>query len=90
MAFDFPRANPKRLFFPTVHIHDGKVHKTATFDHVLYCQTKGEDVTRWKESPGLASSFMKIAKTGDIVDKEAHVHRLGLKGRKTNQDTWLV
>src|SRR5262245_21623687 len=24
MAFEFPRANPKQLFFPTVHIHDGK------------------------------------------------------------------
>src|SRR5207248_7445223 len=36
MAFEFPRAAPARLFFPTVHIHDGKVHDTATFDHALY------------------------------------------------------
>jgi len=33
MAFSFPRANPHELFFPTVHIHDGKVHEKARFDH---------------------------------------------------------
>jgi hypothetical protein len=90
MAFEFPRANAKRLFFPTVHIHDGKVHKTATFDHALYCQITTEDVKFWKESPRLASSFMKISKTAGIVAKDAHVYRLALKGRKTNQDTWLA
>src|SRR4051812_23897388 len=29
MAFSFPRRNAHSLFFPTVHIHDGKVHSTA-------------------------------------------------------------
>jgi hypothetical protein len=90
MAFEFPRANPKRLFFPTVHIHDGQVHKTAMFDHSLFCQVKGEDVTAWKESPQLAASFMQIPRTAGIVDKDAHVYRLAIKGRKPNQDTWLV
>ena len=37
MAFEYPSSSP-RLFFPTVHIHDGKVHDRATFDHDLYCQ----------------------------------------------------
>ena len=55
MAFEFPRADHKRLFFPTVHIHDGKVHKTATFDHELYCQAgRGRKRASWKESPSLA------------------------------------
>ena len=50
MAFEFPRADKTRLFFPTVHIHDGKVHDQAGFDHVLYCQ--GVDTRmRWRESP---------------------------------------
>jgi hypothetical protein len=90
MAFEFPRANPKRLFFPTVHIHDGKVHKTATFDHALYCQVKGEDVNLWTESRQLAGSFMKIDKTAGIVEKDAHVYRVVLRGKKTNRDTWLA
>lgn len=90
MAFEFPRADARKLFFPTVHIHDGKVHKTATFDHALFCQVKGQDVKYWKESPRLAGSFMKVAKSAGLVDKDGHVYRLALKGRKTNRDTWLV
>src|SRR5690606_13087928 len=41
MAFEFARANPIRLFFPTVHIHDGTVKPTARFHHVLFCQGSG-------------------------------------------------
>jgi len=38
MAFEFPRRNIDQMFFPTVHIHDGKVDVKAHFDHSLYCQ----------------------------------------------------
>jgi len=38
MAFSFPRRHSAELFFPTVHVHDGKVHAEAEFDHTLYCQ----------------------------------------------------
>ena len=38
MAFVFPRRDPSRLFFPTLHVHDGLVHPTAAFDHHLYAQ----------------------------------------------------
>src|SRR5262249_45046878 len=38
MAFRFVTRNPAALFFPTVHIHDGKVHEAADFDHELYFQ----------------------------------------------------
>ena len=38
MAFSFPRHDPDRLFFPTVHIHDGHVYSVAQFDHSLYYQ----------------------------------------------------
>ena len=34
MAFTFPTAIPERLFFPTVHIHDGRIHPRDDFDHV--------------------------------------------------------
>jgi hypothetical protein len=90
MAFEFPRANKKKLFFPTVHIHDGKVEKLAHFDHALYCQISGEDVLAWKESPKLANQFMKIDKTAGILVKDQHVYRLLIKGKKANQDTWLA
>jgi hypothetical protein len=90
MAFEFPRADRKKLFFPTVHIHDGKVHKTAQFDHVLYCQASGQDILQWKESIRPAGSFLDVKKAAGIVDKDAHVYRLILRGRKTNQDTYLA
>lgn len=85
MAFRFPRRDPKKLFFPTVHIHDGKVHATAQFDHVLYAQGPA-DLMRWEESSSLADSFMKIGKTKGIVIPNEHVHRLSLIGLRKNED----
>jgi hypothetical protein len=89
MAFEFPRADPRKLFFPTVHIHDGKVHERADFDHALYCQ--GADTgMRWEESPRPASMFMtNIDKAQGIVDGKEHVYRKKLVGTYTNQDTWV-
>jgi len=87
MAFEFPRAEPRELFFPTVHIHDGKVHKTATFDHALYCQHRGEgEIVNWQESPQPAGLFMKCELTEGIVDPEAHVLLKEMRGRFDNKD----
>ncbi len=36
IGFTFPMRDPARLFFPTVHVHDGEVHPVAGFDHALY------------------------------------------------------
>lgn len=91
MAFEFPRADAKRLFFPTVHIHDGKVHPKADFDHVLYCQKREADrmsLPDWRESEGLANSFMQTQKTQGIVEGPAHCYRKILKGSLVNQDTY--
>jgi len=52
MAFEFPRADPDRLFFPTVHVHDGQFHATAEFDHTLYCQVKPSGLSGWKRPLG--------------------------------------
>lgn len=38
MAFEFASRFPDWLYFPTVHVHDGRMHATARFDHVLYFQ----------------------------------------------------
>ena len=89
MAFEFPRAEPKRLFFPTVHIHDGKVHATAVFDHSLYCQSReGEELRllEWAESGSLASEFMKTDKTAGIVDPARHIYLHEISGEKKNED----
>lgn len=90
MAFDFPRAKADRLFFPTVHIHDGKVHARAGFHHSLFCQNSGgENVGSWEETPQPAGFFMKgIEKSQGIVDKEAHVYRHIMRGTFKNEDVW--
>lgn len=89
MAFEFPRADKRKLFFPTVHIHDGKVHDRAGFDHVLYCQ--GADTgMRWTESPQPAEMFLtKLAQAKGVVDGKAHVYRKIMVGMYKNEDTWV-
>jgi hypothetical protein len=89
MAFEFPRANPEKLFFPTVHIHDGKVHPEAEFDHILYCQATGGEklpMNEWVESRILASQFLKVEKTEGIVDGASHVHVRAVRGKRKNED----
>jgi hypothetical protein len=94
MAFEFPRANPleKKLFFPTVHIHDGKVHAVAEFDHLLYCQSTGGEslpMNEWVESLLLASQFLKIDKTAGIVDGDNHIHVRAIRGKRKNEDVLI-
>ncbi len=93
MAFDFPVAENAKLFFPTVHIHDGKVHEMAEFDHSLYCQVGSDTrpVLHWRESDRPASEFVGLK--GDrklaaqIVNLEAHIYRLNIHGLQKNADT---
>jgi hypothetical protein len=92
MAFEFPRRAPAELFLPTVHIHDGKVHDRAAFDHALYCQKgtdEGWNVLEWEESPGHASGFMNLEKASGLVVGAAHVYRRDLRGEAKNEDTIL-
>jgi hypothetical protein len=42
MALAFRTRTPGELFFPTVHVHDARVHPKASFDHEIYCQLDGE------------------------------------------------
>lgn len=87
MAFEFPRASKKQLFFPTVHIHDGTVPDKAGFDHMLFCQIDGEDIMMWEESQQPAEMFMsRIKETQGMIDPKAHCYRKVLKGRYENKD----
>lgn len=38
MALEFPTRDSQRLFYPTVHVHDGSYHPHAEFKHCLYSQ----------------------------------------------------
>lgn len=92
MAFSFPRRDSKSLFFPTVHIHDGKVHSKADFDHALYCQP-GErerpEVHEWEESYADARRFMQVDKAKGLILADQHCYRKELRGRLPNRDTLI-
>lgn len=96
MAFTFPREDAQSLFFPTVHIHDGKVHEKADFDHTLYCQLReGEPMKRsdeheWRESPAHARSFVKTWKSQGIVEPDSHCFRTTMNGMLANKDTLIA
>ena len=93
MAFAFLRNDPAKLFFPTVHIHDGKVHTAAEFDHVLYAQPRAPeslDFRGWRESETPAKNFMKIDKVKGIISGDEHCYQKFLTGNLPNQDTWLA
>jgi hypothetical protein len=92
MAFEFPRANPDKLFFPTVHIHDGKIHARAKFDHALYCQRAGNDkvdLNEWEESTQPAGLFMNLTKAKGLFVAEEHCYLKQLRGQHKNEDVIL-
>ena len=92
MAFEFPSrlASEAQLFFPTVHIHDGQVHKEEKFDHLLYAQTWAKAALRskdhWTESQKLASQFTKIEKSQKLLWGGGHVYRRQIIGMQKNHD----
>ncbi len=93
MAFDFPTADSSKLFFPTVHIHDGKVHEKADFDHTLYCQIESDTrrVLHWRESTHPAGEFVGVKRARKIaaklIDFDAHVYMTTIGGQQKNADT---
>ncbi len=90
MAFTFPRASvEKGLFLPTVHIHDGKVHARADFDHHLYIQyhSNYKGPQGWEESSALPSSQFLTSVKG-LIDRSAHVYRKKMHGEFKNADVW--
>jgi hypothetical protein len=92
MAFSFSRRDVRTLFYPTVHIHDGKVHANADFDHVLYCQPREYQqlaLDDWKESRSHAANFMKVDKTKGVVAPDQHCYKQGMHGQLPNRDTFL-
>lgn len=89
MAFDFPTALEGSIFFPTVHIHDGKAHPRADFDHVLYTQVARAgalDMHTWEESEALAARDVSMAKSKGLVAGRAHVYKRTMFGKLKNAD----
>lgn len=83
MAFRFRSRRPGELFFPTVHVHDGKVHSTVKFDHTLYLQAP-------TEHQGFETSFgLTEDDAGGLLLPRATVARRSIQGTHPNRDTWV-
>ncbi len=103
MAFEFQSQNDE-IFFPTVHIHDGKVHGQEEFDHVLYMQHAGLDsrvrgyrnsfsadpVTDLVRSKYQASNFCDLDRAKGLLLGDLLVHRKLLQDRLPNRDVKIV
>lgn len=93
MAFRFRAREEKRLFFPTVHVHDGKVHPRARFDHSLYYQHPDAPLCDWGSLRDFQGALVSALPCGDdnlgLTVRGASVLRRELRGKLPNQDTWV-
>lgn len=95
MAMTFPTREPSRLFFPTVHVHDGRFHPKATFDHVLYFQTprctqRPETVPLGSFEDSAVAWILPPKDYEGLVVPGQPMLRRTLRGKRANEDTWIA
>jgi hypothetical protein len=94
MALKFPRRDPRSLFFPTVHVHDGhSVPPLADFDHELFFQSPMlvQLERDWFHSTSPAGTFMRQASLPeDLMDCEDRCSLIEIRGQYPNRDIYLV
>ncbi len=100
MAFEFETRETERLYFPTVHIHDGEVHAMEQFDHRLFMQHAGldsvvgeyEDYNILDGNTGFVRSKEVAAKSCDLdlsqgmIAGDLLIHKVSLVGTLPNKD----
>ncbi len=89
MAFGFRTREPSKVFFPTVHIHDGTVPVEARFDHVLYMQAR-HGQPRGFEAGGSARDHVDIRRAQRLVHSQRTVWRRAIVGVTENADVWAM
>ncbi len=89
MAFEFPVRDSSRLFFPTVHVHDGQVHPEARFDHALYAQPLAGQDAEGQRSAGVLKGYLDIARAQGVVDGDLCCFKTNLRGVLPNEDTYV-
>lgn len=101
IAFEFDTRWTDRIFFPTVHIHDGEVHSAEHFDHMLYLQSPSWDrsvgryrgpesrdhATHCVRSKQQARHFCNFGASQGIIAPSQYVHRHRMLGNLANTDT---
>jgi hypothetical protein len=89
MAFEFSTRDPERLFFPLLHVHDGRLHAEAAFDHVLYAQGLGtHPLFHHQREPLSRSVFHEKATL--VLDLDLALSRREMIGTLPNRDDWAL
>lgn len=90
MSLEFP-TRADRLFFPTLHVHDGAVHPMATFDHELWAQGSFDPDFAASSFPlGRAMRPDGLAKSQGLLDGAKPLAYRRMSGMKPNLDTWAL
>ena len=103
MAFEFSTRLADTIFLPTVHIHDGEVHRREDFDHTMYVQNSELDLAAgdyqghklwdlksgWARSYASADKFIDTKRSNDLIDSDLKVHRKIMKGTFKNEDQFI-
>ncbi|MGE0869654.1 MAG: hypothetical protein AB7P03_13900 [Kofleriaceae bacterium] len=85
MAFELATRDPERIFFPTVHVHDGQLHDKARFSHELYAQ--GITADGWRTISSIRT--VDESRAEGLVDCAGTLSRLALHGEHPNRDVWV-
>jgi len=88
LAFTFPRRDA-RLFFPTVHVHDGAFHETADFAHALYAQGLAQGTPGWWGGFASGKQVMDETLGAGLVDADATLWSRSITGTQPNTDVWV-
>lgn len=91
MAFTFPTRQPRALFFPTLHVHDGSVPEKAEFDHSLYCQSDDAVLTEtmaFQRTKKPMGASVKAGRAAGLIDPDAVGLRTVVKFEQRNVDYW--
>merc|ERR1712014_243217 len=90
MALEFPTRHPGRVFYPTVHIHDGAVHETENFDHTLFAQGGPEFAyAGWEKAYMNTDQFVEVNRTLGVVSDSASFYKNTYRGMLRNTDIWV-
>lgn len=92
MAFSFSSRDPSRLFFPTVHVHDGEVHGEAEFDHALYAQPRAGqtiEASDWRAAELPLGDCVDAARARELLDVELPCFKSERVGLLVNADTYV-
>ena len=99
MAFKFHSRYDDRIFYPTVHIHDGTFPEVERFDHAIYSQVPASKTAAEVEAAKTSSlDEVSHCKLTDLVPaskccgvlSEDYGFKMEVRGRHANQDVYFT